>query len=392
MAYRRSYGRRPARRTPRRRYTYSARPSGRPRARRSYRRMAPRRSTRPQTEICRCKGDLTPGQKFILAQADPFDPKCLGAKIPDTSTVPSTPVADVENVSLPLVVATNQRCWALLPSYNTSIVSSTEGAAGWTWGAAFAGGATRTKRVAYVGAYELDRPVAHSVRISSAVAPTAATGFVHVAISFESNYQESTWTWPTTTAGMTGCQFYKRVTLASLTQSPLTIINKFTDETAFRYSSANSPSGSGTNAGDTNTFQVIGGRSWGALLIAVEGVGSLAPLNVEHLLLSEAIPRFDSIVMGTNAAPSQPAILAGAGNMGANTDFVHTEMEQQSYIAQALESAAEGAARAGDEAAIRFLIPAANQVGYTAMGAVAAMGAAALGIGGVNNIPYRLGA
>ena len=29
--------------------------------------------------------------------------------------------------------------------------------------------------------------------------------------------------------------FYRKVTLASLTQSPLTVVNKFLDQTAFRY-------------------------------------------------------------------------------------------------------------------------------------------------------------
>jgi len=332
------------------------------------------------------------GQKFVLAQLDPFDPKCFGAKIPDSATVPSLTVFDVENLPLSLGVSiANSRCWALLPEYTSAVIASTEGAGGWTWPAAFAGTANRAKRTSYIANYELDRPVAHAVRISSPVAPTAATGFVHIAIAFDSTLNTTTWPWATSTAGMSGYQFYKRVTLASLTQSPLTLINKFTDETAFRYSSSNvGVTAGGFNSGN-NEFQVL--RSWGALLIAVEGVNQLSSIDIEHLLMTEAIPDPAGVLSGSTAAQAQPSLLAGAGHMSANTDFAHTEAQQDSYVQQGLNAAAQGMQAAGNEIVQEYILPIARQVGRGV--ASAALGYArsrlqARGIGGVNNNPYRL--
>jgi hypothetical protein len=369
------------------------RPRYRARARAPVRRRTTRSNPgrRYAPKECHCPGELTPAQKFIYSQADPFDPKCLGAKIPDSSTVPSISVFDVENVPLTLAVATNQKCYAFLPQYTFSGVAATEGAAGWTWPAAFAGSFNRAKRTQYNATYELDRPIAHAIRLSSSVAPTSATGFVHVAIGFESNLGSTTWTWPTTTASLSGCQFYRRVTLASLTQSPLTIINKFTDETAFRYQDRNGPNVAAELTGTANSFQILGSRSWGALLIAFEGVGTLAPLNIEHLLMTEAIPNYDSSAVGTTAAPNQPSVIAAAGGMAANTDFVHTEAQQDTYVAQALDAARQGAAAAGDVVMEQMLIPIARQAGYNAVGTVASyVAAGALGLAGVNANPNRL--
>lgn len=367
-----------------------------PVTRRSYTRPARRRAPvrRKRTTMrapsdsksgCSCSADLSTAQKFILAQLDPFDPRCFGAKIPDSSTIPSLSVVDVENNALTLTTATNSKAWAFLPQYTTAIVSSTEGAGSWTWAAAFGGRADRAKRASYIAAYELDRPVAHAIRISSPVAPTAATGFVHIAVGFESTLNTTTWEWPTTTGGLSGYQFYKRVTLASLTQSPLTLINKFVDETAFRYASANSGVSAAGFSSTQNEFHIW--RSWGAIIIAVEGVNSTSPIDIEHLLLTESVPNASGVISGSTAAPFQPSILAGAGHASANTDFAHTEMQQDGYINQGLAAVAEGMQAAGNQAFQSFVLPLAQQVGYQGVAAAVNYG---LGIGGVNNNPNRL--
>jgi len=308
------------------------------------RRAVSRRSRRyPTVDKCKCPGELSPSEKFVLANIDPFEPRCLGAKIPDSSTIPSLSICDIENQDLTLTTTTNSKCYAFMPQYTSGIVAATDGAGSWSWQALYAGATNRSKRSSYTTAYELDRPVAHAIRLVSQVAPTSATGFVHVAIAFESNYLQTSWPWPTTTATMSGYPFYKRVTLASLTQSPLTIINKFTDETAFRYSSSGSGNAtSGTLQGTDNTFQVA--RNWGTILIAFEGVGSAAPLSVEHLLITEATPNVSGAVSGTTAAPGNNNILNGVGHMSANTDFTHTETTQNSYMSQALGAFTQAAA------------------------------------------------
>ena len=51
---------------------------------------------RTQSKPCACPGELSPGAKWALAQLDPFDNRCFGAKVPDSNTVPSIANADTE--------------------------------------------------------------------------------------------------------------------------------------------------------------------------------------------------------------------------------------------------------------------------------------------------------
>lgn len=335
-----------------------------------------------------------------MALLDPFNPSCLGAKIPDAATLPSVPTSDVENFDLATTTAGQSGCWAFTPNYNNAVIAATSGAGSWAWGANFSGQSSRTKRSSYVATYELDRPVSHAVRISSQVAPLNATGFVHVAIAFESHLRQPTWQWPTTTAGLSGYPYYRRMTLASLTQSPFTIVNKFCDETAFRYSDANIWSGSaGTGAGGVgnitgdpsgytagqNQFHVP--RSWGTILIAFEGAPSTIALSVEHLLMTEAIPRSDAPLSGTQAASQSSATIAGASHMSANTEVGHTEDQQESFIASGLGAFAQGAAeRAGQVVndVIAEVNPAMRRMGAWSIDQVLGMSRND-GIAGVNN-------
>lgn len=384
----RSKYRRPAwgARSYRRSYARSRAPAPK-RRRATAKRRAP--SRRAKTSNCDCgTHELSPGEKFLLAQIDPFETKALGAKIPDSSTQPSVAIPCQElNYGIALTLVTDVSCSAYLPAVTQSIIQATSGAGSWTWPAGF-GGNNWTKRTDVIAAVEAARPVAHGIRISSPVAPTTATGFVHLALAVETiNGGVTTWQYPTTIAGLSGYSWYRRVTLASLTQTPITIINKYVDETAFRYLGQDVvPAASGANA---NTFHIP--LSWGALLVAVEGVPALQPINVEMMLHLEAIPKSIGILSGSNAAPVSPAILAGAANVSANTDFAHTENEQDTYVNQALSNAAAGAAEAGNAFVMNAVLPAARGAGYSI--ANAAMGAAIAGVGGilgVNANPARL--
>jgi len=247
MAYRR--------RAPVRRYAPRRRISAPSYRRPTYkRRAAPRRARVTRRVKCHCPEALTPGAKFVLAQLDPFDSaSCNGAKIPDSNTMPSVANSDCDIVNLSTTaVSTDLSGIAFRPGYTHGTVNATGGAA-LNWGAAFATNAlNRSKRAAYTAVIELTRPVAHAIRISSPLAPTSATGFVHLGLATEGIGGETTWTWPTTLAQMSGLQYYKRVTVASLTQSPITVINKWLDDTGFRYSMPNLAVDATTNA---NGFQ-----------------------------------------------------------------------------------------------------------------------------------------
>jgi len=362
-------------RTPRRRRTYT-------------RRRTTRRRTYPRHR-CSCESTLTPGQKFLIAQADPFEPRALGCKIPDSSTQPSTSIACQELSTFPTVgtPATDVSAVAYVPGVTSSIIPATSGVAAWTWPAAFAGNSW-SKRSDLITSVECARPVAHGLRISSAVSPTTATGFVHLACAVETvNAGATTHQYATTIAQMSGYSWYKRVTLASLTQTPLTIINKYVDETAFRYLGIDTVASAAGATG--NTFHIP--LSWGALIIAVEGVPTSLPIQVEMMLHLECIPQKTGVLSGSNAASSSPSLLAGAASISSQTDFAHTEDQQDSYVATALSNAAAGAGDAGNAFMSNVIAPAAYGAGRSA--ANAAMGAAMTGIAGimgVNANPARL--
>ena len=272
-ARRRSYSRKrfPRRRSGPVRRTYKRRTSTR--------RVS--RTTRSRS-ACVCPGDLAPATKFALAQLDPFHSNAMGAKVPDSNTQPSVSTTDTEQVTLLSAgLATDLFGMAFRPQYTWGTVTATPGGS-LSWGGTYTvNSLNRSKRAAYAAAIELTRPVAHAVRLSSPLAPTAASGFVHIAISTETTFGVGTWQFPTTIAQISGCQFYKRVTLASLTQSPLTIINKWIDDTAFRYSSPTSDLAQGTGANFQSDF------AWGAIVMILEGCPiGVNVISAEHLLMS----------------------------------------------------------------------------------------------------------
>jgi len=355
------------------------------RPKRSYRKKARRTGTRDASGACVCPGkELTSGEKFVLAQGDPFEPKCLGAKIPDSNTQPSIGIPCQELYSQGGAAANNAYCIAFLPSVtNSIIVPGSIGASAWSWQAAYGNAFDWNKKTDILAACEAVRPVAHGLRISSSIAPTTATGFVHLALAVETNYTGTTWQFATTTALMAGYSWYKRVTVASLTQAPVTIINKYVDDTAFRYLSPDSVPGVLGSTG--NTFQIP--LSWGALLVAVEGCGTANPLQFEMMLHLEAIPKNTGVIAGSSAAPSNAALLASASGVSANTDFAHTEDQQESYMAQVIDNAQAGMNAAGQSFVTNALAPAAYSLGRSLTNQALSAGiAGAAGIMGVNRV------
>jgi len=335
---------------------------------------------------CHCPVEMSPGAKFPLAQMDPFHVACYGAKVPDSNTQPSIANTDVEQVSLAMgATAANLIGMAFRPQYTWGTVAATTGLT-LAWGATYtANSSNRGKRNAYVAAIELTRPVAHAIRLSSPVAPTTATGFVHIAISTETTFGAAAWQFPTTVAEISGCQFYKRVTLASLTQSPITVINKWIDDTGFRYSAPASDLTQGTG----NSFQTD--FAWGAIVVIVEGAPiSQTVLSAEHLLMSEGIPLKDSPLIGTSSASNSPGVLAATSEMQANNEPFHTEAEQDSYVQRSFDSFAQGAREQGERVFEQYAVPLAGHVGRAAVSTGLDYLLNRPGISGVNANPDRL--
>jgi len=362
--------------------------SRRPVRRSTYRRA---RTANRRRHVCG-DGQLTPSAKFVMAQLDPFEPSVSGAKIPDSNTYPSIATTDFEiNSVVGPAVAANIVGIALRPQYTWGYVDATPAAGAVSWGAAFATNAqNRSRRIAYGTAIELTRPVAHAARISCQLSPTTAAGFVHIGLATESLYGATTWTFPTNIAQMSGLQFYKRVTLASLTQSPLTVINKWIDDTAFRYSD---PAGNVQGAIGT-TFQTD--YSWGTIVILVEGapVTTTNILSIENILLSEGIPQKDGVIIGTPAAPNSPGTLSAAGQVTTDMEPFHTEAEQESYISRGVGAVVQGAQAGGETVFQNVAVPLLQRTAYAMTGTALTMAMNAIrgtgGISGVNSNPARL--
>lgn len=384
-------------------YVRSKRNIRRPRrVRRSVRRRASARRTytrsRTRKAPCVCPAELTPSAKFALAQIDPFEPLCLGAKVPDSNTIPSIANADTDQIGInPIVTAGHLCAMAFAPSYVNATNLASPGTSV-SWNQAWA---SRRNFTNVVSSIEGIRPVAHAIRISSPLAPTAATGFVHIGLDVESRRAHTTGgtaipEFPTTVNEMTGLAHYKRFTVASLTQSPVTAINKWIDETGFRYDDPRSFNNYISEASNTlvNTTFNFGG-SWANIIVMVEGAPTgQNVLSFEHLLLTECIPRKDAFILGTQAAPNSPGTMSAVSQMAASGDFAHTEAGQESYINKSLAALADGAKTAGaqvyDNVAVPLMQRAGNMaVNYATSYALGALAGVA-GISGVNSNPGRL--
>lgn len=395
MAYRRRA--RATRRRPTRRATVSRTPY----RRRTKRVMGRKKQVIPQGKPCVCPSPLTPAHKFILAQLDPFTTSVQGAKIPDSNSIPS--IAHVDTDLVGMTHSSTFSASAFRPNYTAAWIQATAGTTevAWPTDAQLATLARdRSKRPQYIQQIELTRPVAHAVRLTSSIAPTTATGFVHIGIATESTQAFNDGTnnridYPRTVAQMANLQYYKRVTLASLTQSPITVINKWMDETAFRYSA----SASRFNIGDTNAVGVNPREfqtdfSWGTIVVMLEGAPNGVSLSAEHLLMSEGIPSKDGVIIGSPAAPNNPGAMSAANAVTTTVDATHTEAEQDGYFQQGVNAAMEGAQAAGRDAFNNVAVPLAQQIGYNFAGRALNMGMMAIagvgGLAGVNNNPNRL--
>jgi len=346
---------------------------------------------------CECPGELTPTAKFALAQLDPFDPRCQGAKVPDSNTIPSIANVDQDQVSLTTgATAGNLHAIAFFPGYSYSYLTGGPGAViNWS----INGFQSRRNNSAIANNIEAIRPVAHAVRISSASAPTSTTGFVHVGLAVESKQTSlgGVPDLPNSVNEMTGLPHYKRFTIASLTQSPITVINKWIDETAFRYDSPTTQLVFETTNPVATQFNF--NQSWATIVVMVEGANvSTQVLGFEHLLATECIPKRTAFVLGTQAAPNSPGTMSAVSTMQASTDFSHTEAEQESYVSQGLRELDRGARVAGAQVWNNVAQPLIQRLGGQLVQTITGAGGQMLmnalmgrgGLPGVNSNPNRL--
>jgi len=284
---------------------------------------------------------------FIMAHIDPFLPVVRGVKVPDANTMESDTALLTDEFQATITTGTNVKAYAFNPSLTACQVFSTEGVGAWSWGAAYSGYNSVNQLTNVQSSSTAYRTVAHGIRISSALPPTTTTGFLHICVYSPSTYSQTTWPYPVTIGQMRDLPFYRKVTIASLTQSPLTVVNKFLDQTAFRYSSTDETIGGFGNSSN-NMFNVT--HSWATIIVAIEGAPSgTSPLGIETCVHIETIAKMGATNNSSAAAPPQPAVMDAAANVAANTQASHFESEQGSVFGQASEAiqAAGGAFAAG---------------------------------------------
>lgn len=175
--------------------------------------------------------------KFTLAQLDPFSEKVYGVKIPDVNTQPSSTVVVEDETALATGALETLAVSMYRPTvsrYEAKGIFAT--ATSWTWAAAYGNANDSSRLSAIVANNTAIRICAHGVRLTSALAPTSVTGFVHIAVVTENEFGNTTWSVPTTIAQMQTAQWYKRIPLAVLTQKPYKVVNKILDHNAFRLS------------------------------------------------------------------------------------------------------------------------------------------------------------
>jgi len=253
------------------------------------------------------------GDKYIMAQADPFDEEVDGVKIPDANAQPSVPLKAEDTVDFVLGATETCHARAFNPTCAASsvmIVTFNTNPTSWSWPANFGNITDSAKLTQLRSDFEMFRPVAHAIRITSGLAPTAATGFVHVCVFSQALYNQSTWAYPTSIALMQNVPGYKRIPIGRLTAEGLTVVNRCLDATSQRYVDTDSPVYA--NAG---TMEFQSGLQWGSIIVAVTGAGnSTTPITIESIQHHECIPRATAISSSTAAAKYNVAALAAATN------------------------------------------------------------------------------
>jgi len=254
----------------------------------SYRRNPPKPFTLPQ---------------FAVAQMDPFDPAARGVRVPDESTAPSSSFKLYDQSTIgPTGTGNNNAAMTLFfPNVQRyakkQATTSTPTTIAWdtTWQV---NTDFPSKRASVVQQYSVSRPVAHAIRLACPLAPTTVTGFAHIALltvdlfgadGDNPSALATAGKLPTTVGDMRELPHYRRLTLASLTQEPLTVVNKYLDTTAFRYTSTQSDELTSLADGqEKGTFHVP--SSWMVIVVMIEGHGQTPGTTV---LTAENICHFE---------------------------------------------------------------------------------------------------
>lgn len=299
-----------------RRIMYGRRPTWSARAKRRGTRMMYARTKRRAIRMPR----------FLLAQIDPFSRDAMHVRVPDDSTAPSSSFYAYDELNLAANNAIIGGAAAFYFYPNPLCIgaqANSATASSWTWAANYGGTVLVSKTTAIRAQYTLSRPVAHGIRITCGMAPTSVTGYCHIGLYSLSLFNQPTWKLPTSIADLSELPHYRRVTLASLTQTPLVVCNKFLDPTAFRYTDTGSFE---TVQAGSAIFQVA--NSWMGIIVIVEGHGQIvgAPVvTVETICHFEGQSGYGGLTQDGPAESPRPAEFAATAETVATVGASHAD-------------------------------------------------------------------
>lgn len=309
------------------------------------RRRAPvrRSSYRRRTRRSRVGGSMGPSRmmpKYIKALVNPFQKDVYGVRIPDTSTSPSSSLMlyDELTISADHTNPTWARAQLFVPnSSQYSYITVPAAANSWTIPAAFGGATATNKQIAVQSNFDLVRPVAHALRITCQQAATGAAGYCHIALVDLDTFGTTWQNLPQDIGGMASNLTYRRVTLASLTQNPLVVVNRYMDQTAFSYVSCKNKEIGSFNQSMPfmNAF-----HSWMGILVVFEGMGVAADAviaSVENICHFEVTSQPSGVNPDHPAEMSNPEVLDAAANCQShsNCSFIEGTTDETMYLQSA---------------------------------------------------------
>jgi len=311
------------------------------------RRVARRRtSVRRRRTISRTPRRQIPRSltKYELAQVNPFDKQVNGVKIPDSNTMPSDTAYSEDRFTITSAATDLAKAVAFFPTvaaYAQAAVDSTSTA--WTWSGF--GGTASSNLTSFQNSYVGIRVCGHGVRLSSQLAPTSATGFVHIAIYPIDTFSQIGQVLPLNLSQMSQLSWYRRLTLASLTQRSCTVVNKFIDSGATRYFN---PGTDLMATGSDMTFQ-YGAAGWCAIVIAVEGAPlSSSVLSVENLVHYETLQLRSASGSQSPAAEFNVRELEDVSRIAGQGNAIFLEGEEPGQIRQAASILSRGVRAIGN--------------------------------------------
>lgn len=262
--------------------------------------------------------------QFTIAQIDPFCPEAFGAKVPDDATAPSSVAFSRDFYSISTAASGGAGfVFRYHPgSASQTLTPVTSGS--WTPGAVLGVG----NGLALSANFNGTRTVAYGVKLTTRQSAFSAAGFVHVAL-IPDNRSSTAPGFPSTLAAMEYAPYYKRVPLADLIEDEILICGKYTDHTAFRYTSLQD--GDTVAASYSNGFPTPG---WMQIMVWVEG-----PASITNALDAEVIHHYEAfssslsssggVLAITKAAPVSPNILAATAYVTDCTEPIAVNREDE---------------------------------------------------------------